>query len=142
MKKLLIALIVIAVVVAPYFLPMPLFASSLRSQYELGETFTVELAAWNVSPITRTFSADEATNAVLKIDGQPLVTTKTEVNPEIKPFTRVVQTVSYTTSRKPATRVHFDEKTHTIELPAGPHDISVEWLGTSSLSHKASFVEL
>ena len=130
------------IVVAPYFLPMPLFASSLRSQYALGDTFTVELAVWNISPITRSYTADDATDLVLSIDGQPLATTKTKISTEIRPFARVEQDVSYIISKTPATSVRFNEQSGQIELPEGPHDISVQWLGSSSLSHKASFVEL
>lgn len=142
MKKLIIVISIVVIVVAPYFLPMPLFASSLRSQYALGDTFTVELAVWNISPITRSYTADDATDLVLSIDGQPLATTKTKISTEIRPFARVEQDVSYTISKTPATSVRFNEQSGQIELPEGPHDISVQWLGSSSLSHKASFVEL
>lgn len=142
MKKLFIFIVVAAVVVLPYLLPMPFFVSNLHNQYALGDTMTFDISAWNISPIPRAYDGEAATNVVLKIDGQPLVTTETPISHEVRSFSRVDQTVSYTISKQASKQVGFDETTRQIELPAGRHDITVEWLGSTAFSKNVSFTEI
>lgn len=142
MKKLLVVALCVAVIVAPVFLPLPMLASGWLSQYAMGDTITVDLAAWNLTPLERRVAHDTASNIVLVVDGNTVATTEVDVSDKIERFSRVSQTVSYTLSKTPGSIPRYDIATSTLKLPAGPHDISLHWLGSSTWSHHATIVQL
>lgn len=142
MKKFFIGFAILILLASPYFLPMPIATSGFIAQYALGEPMTFDIALWNVSPLAREITSDNATQVVLKVDGKPIATTATSVSPRVAQFSRVEQTVSYQISKKSVDTARFDIATNTIELPQGRHDISVEWLGSSSFSHSIAIVQM
>ncbi len=142
MKKIVAGLIIILLIAAPYFLPMPLVTSGFVAQYALGESVKFDIAAWNISPLSREIKADNATDVVLKIDGTPIANTTTDVAPRISQFSRVEHTVEYRISKTPASSPGFDTATGEIELPPGEHTIAVEWLGASSWGSKVRIIQL
>lgn len=142
MKKLFIGIFVLALFASPYFLPMPLVTSGFVAQYALGDSITFDIAAWNVSPLAREVKKEGATNIILKIDGQPIAITDTPASAQITQFSRTEQTVSYRISKQVVRTPSFNTATGEIELPEGRHDISVEWLGSSSFSHNISIVQI
>lgn len=142
MKKFFISLLLILLLASPYFLPMPIMTSGWLAQYAPGDTIEFNVAAWNISPIGRTVKNPDATKVVLKIDGAPIATTTTAVAPRVAEFSRTTQSVSYTISKKAVQVVDLDVSTGELELPAGKHDVSVEWLGSSTLSRSITIVQL
>lgn len=142
MKKLYIVLTLVVVFIVPYWLPLPLVSSGWHSQYEAGDTIEIDLAIWNTTPLNRTINGDQPTGVTLLVDNIPVAVTATDVSPNISRFTREAHTVTYTVSKAPSQNIGFDSATGMIQLPAGSHDISVHWLGSSSWPHRVTIVQL
>lgn len=142
MKKLYGILGILAVFILPFFLPPPIVSSGWHSQYGVGDTITIDLAAWNTTPINRTIPGDQATSVTLIVDGTELAATPTKTSAQIARFSRVAESVSYTIDKTPAQTLGFNAATGAVRLPPGPHDISLRWLGSSTWSHRVTIVEL
>lgn len=142
MKKILIALLLLSVLCLPYFLPLPLVSSGWHSQYELGDTMSIDLAAWNIAPFDRTIAGDQAGDVTIVVDGTELAVTPTDTASRVTRFSRVAQSVSYTIDKTPAKSLGFDPVTGAVKLPPGPHDIQLRWLGSSTWPHRVTVVQL
>lgn len=142
MKKIIAIIVVLLLLALPSFLPMPLVTSGFVAQYALGEGMKFDLAAWNLSPLPREIKSDDATHIILKVDGMPIASTPTSAPSKIGQFARLEQTVEYRISKNEVTTPGFDTATGSIELPAGKHTISVEWLGASSWGSQVRIVQL
>lgn len=142
MKKLFVVIGLLVVFVAPAFLPLPLISSDWHSQYALGDTISVDLAAWNTTPIPRSIGGEQPTQVVLAVDGSALATTTTDVSAHVAPFARVAQTINYKIDRTPGRTNSVDSLTGTLTLTPGPHDITLRWLGSSTWPQHVTIVQL
>lgn len=142
MKKLYLFITLLVVFIAPHWLPMPLVSSGWHSQYGFGDTITIDLAAWNTTPLTRAVAGEQPSSVTLSVDGTELAVTQTGVSADIPRFSRVAQTVSYTIDKEPAQSNTFNPTTGALQLIPGTHDIGVHWLGSSTWSHRVTIVEL
>lgn len=143
MKKIIILLLILAALALPSILPMPLMTSGMVAQYALGDTITLNVTAWNLSPLSRDFPVEDGgATATLKVDGKPVASIAATAPVHVGPFGQATQKLSYKISKKNASAATFDAATGAIELPTGEHKLSMEWLGSSSLGSTVRIVEL